>query len=133
MTSQGSPLEPGSTVLVLRGPIDPGEVQDLCDRARALLVSCAGDVVDCDVGAIVDPDAVTVDALARLQVTALRVGRRIRFRRACGELQELLVLMGLGEVLPCGPGSGLEPIREPEQGEQARGVQEEADPGDPIA
>jgi hypothetical protein len=83
--------------------------------------------VDCDVRALVDPDATTVDALARLQLTARRLGKRIRFRHACAEMQELVALMGLCDVLP-GAGSRIEPWREAEQGEQARRVEEEADP-----
>ena len=83
--------------------------------------------------ALADPDAVTVDALARMQLTARRAGRRVHLRHACGELQDLLVLMGLGEVLPCGAVSGLEPRGQAEQREQARRVEEEGDSGDPLA
>jgi len=84
-----------------------------------------------DRAALVDPDAATVDALARLQLTARRLGRRLQLRWACQDLQALLAMMGLSEVLPCGDVSDLEPGRQAEQREQARGVQEEADPRDP--
>jgi hypothetical protein len=90
-------------------------------------------LVVCDVGAIVDPDVVTVDALARLQLTARRLGRQLRLRDACVELQELLAFVGLGEVMPLCSASPLEPRGQAEQREQARRVQEEADPGDPTA
>jgi STAS domain-containing protein len=118
-------------VLVLGGRMGRGEIPALCDRARALLETCAAGPVECDVSAL-DPDAVAVDALARLQLTALRLGRRIRLRDAPAELKGLLGQLGLDEVLPCG-GSGVEPRRQAEEREQARGVQEERDPGDPAA
>jgi hypothetical protein len=78
------------------------------------------------------PDAVTVEALARLQLTARRLGRHVWFSDASPELLELLRLLGLDEVLPCAD-SGVEPRGQPEEREQARGVQEERDPGDPAA
>jgi ABC-type transporter Mla MlaB component len=124
--------EPGTIVLVLSGPLARTDIPALCARAREVLEGNDCDPVVCDVGAVADPDAVTVDALARLQLTARRVGRRVQLRYACGELQELLVLTGLSDVLPCGRASGLDPRGQAEEREQARGVQEEADPGDPT-
>ncbi|MBA3735405.1 MAG: STAS domain-containing protein [Actinobacteria bacterium] len=47
-----------------------------------------------------DPNAVTVDALARLQLTARRQGCEVRLRRPSEELRQLLGFMGLAEVLP---------------------------------
>lgn len=123
----------GATVLTLSGRIARADIAVLCERVGVLLERCDGGLVVCDVGSLLDPDAATVDALARLQLTARRLGRRIRLRHACGELQGLLVLMGLGDVLPLDTASGLEPRGQAEQREQARGVQEEADPGDPTA
>ena len=123
---------PGVKVLVLSGPIALADVPALCERARVLLESCDAGLVVCDVEGLVDPDAVTVDALARLQLTARRLGRRVRFLHACGELEELLGLMGLGDVLPCGPASGFEPRWQTEEREQDLRVEEEADPGDPT-
>ncbi|MEX0755781.1 MAG: STAS domain-containing protein [Actinomycetota bacterium] len=104
----------------------------LCERLRLLLEDAPGPIV-CDVGALVDPDAVTVDALARLQLTAARLGRSIRFRDVCGELRDLTELMGLRDVLPCEEGSGVEPVGQTEEREQPRRVQEERDPGDPAS
>lgn len=127
----GTPHELGTTVLVLAGPIAPGDIAGLCDRGRVLMERCDADVVVCDVGAVTEPDAVTVDALARLQLTARRLGRRVQLRQACDELEELLALMGLSDDLPCGGASGVEPSREAEEREQPLGVEEERDPGDP--
>jgi hypothetical protein len=96
-----------------------------------------------DVDDLVDPDCATVDALARLQLEAGRLGRRIVLRGASPVLRELIGLAGLGSVLPClggqstaaapGPASGVEPRGEPEEREQPRGVEEERDRGDPVA
>lgn len=116
--------------LVLSEPIARDDIPRLCERIRPLLDLAEHDPVDCDVGALGEPDAVSVEALARLQLTARRLGRRLRFRGACGELQDLVALVGLGEVLPCGPRSGLEPRGQPEEREQSLGVQEEADARD---
>jgi ABC-type transporter Mla MlaB component len=57
--------------------------------------------VFCDVEGV-KADAVTVDALARLQLAARRHERQVRLRGASNELRELLVFMGLGDVLPDG-------------------------------
>jgi hypothetical protein len=52
----------------------------------------------CDVGALA-PDAAAVDALARLQLTARRLGYEIRLRDASVDLQDLLDFVGLRNVL----------------------------------
>jgi len=59
----------------------------------------------------VDPDAVLVDALARLELAAQRQGCRVRLRNASRELVELITFMGLRDAL------GLEPGRQPEERE----------------
>ena len=46
------------------------------------------------------PDAVTVDALARLQLAARRFGCPVRLRNASPELLRLVAFMGLEDVLP---------------------------------
>jgi len=45
-------------------------------------------------------DASTVDALARLQLTARRHGFQVRLRGTSPELRELVAFMGLRDVLP---------------------------------
>ena len=52
----------------------------------------------CDVAGLA-PDAVSVDALARLQLTAVRLRCRVCLRNASPELLELIAFMGLGECL----------------------------------
>jgi STAS domain-containing protein len=123
---------PGPAVMVLTGPIAPDLIPALCARARELLETSDGGPLVCDVRALSAPDAVTVEALARLQLTALRLGRRVKFREACGELRDLLLLMGLADVLPCSRPSGWEPLRQAEQREQPIRVEEEADPRYPT-
>lgn len=84
----------------------------------------------CDLGAVGRADAVTVDALARLQLTARRLGCRIDVINACPQLEDLLVLVGLRDVVPLSRELGLESGREPEHREERGGVEEERDPGD---
>lgn len=76
----------------------------LCACLRALLVDGDTGFIICDVGALVDPDAVTVDALARLQLTARQYGRQLRLRHASLELRELLAFMGLRDVVSLATG-----------------------------
>jgi ABC-type transporter Mla MlaB component len=122
---------PTSINAVIDGPFGLADVPRLWDRVRARLPGQGTTLVTFDVAALDRPDAGTVEALARLQLAARRSGCRVRFRNACGELRDLLELMGLAEVLPCSD-SHLEPRREVEQGEPPRGVEEERDPVDPV-
>jgi ABC-type transporter Mla MlaB component len=125
---------PGSStiVLVISGPIARADVPRLCERVRVLLEGSNASLAVCDVGGLAEPDAVAVDALARLQLTARRLGCQVRVSHADGELQDLLALMGLRDVVPLCAGLPFETKRQAEQWEQARGVEEEADPGDPA-
>lgn len=103
------PSGPRTIVLDVRGPIARAGVPALCERVRVLLAARDIDVVTCEVGAIADPDLVTIDALARLQLAARRLGRSIRLRHARAELQDLLVLTGLCDELPLCAGLPVEP------------------------
>ncbi len=78
-----------------------------------------------DVGAISLPHAGTIDALARLQLGALRRGVRLRLRGASAELLELISLFGLSEALP------VVLQGQPEDREERLGVEEEAELDDP--
>jgi len=120
----------GSNVFALHGPLAPKDVRWMCERVRFLLEST--DHVICDVGALTDPDAGTVDALARMQLTARRLGGTLRIRRACGELRDLLTLSGLSDVLPCDE-LPLEASGKAEQREQPSGIEEEGDTAEPIS
>lgn len=80
------------------GPITRGDLQGLCDRVCALLSQSTARVALCDVAGV-DVDAVTVDALARLQLGARRRGCVVRLQNASRELIELVAFMGLDNVL----------------------------------
>jgi ABC-type transporter Mla MlaB component len=82
----------------IRGPIAREDLPGLCDRVCALLDGSEAAVVTCDVCGI-NPDAVTVDALARLQLAAKRHGCQVRLRHASAELRSLVAFMGLADVL----------------------------------
>jgi hypothetical protein len=124
------PAEPARLVVVLRGRILRDDIPELCECVRVLLEGQHGEVVVCDVGALVSPDAVTVDALARLQLTARRVGRRVLLLHADRELVDLLDLVGLANVVPLCSDLSLESGRKAEQREEPRGVEKEGNAGD---
>ena len=94
----------GATV-VAAWPVDPGS---------------AGGSGRLDVG--------VVDALARLQLGARRLGLSMELRHVCPRLLELLHLFGLGG-LATGPDLPVEAGGEAEGGEQLR-VQEAVEPDD---
>jgi ABC-type transporter Mla MlaB component len=118
----------GELELFVTGPTTRAGIECECARAREQLGGSDARIVTFDLRSLSDPDAVTVDLLARLLLTARRSGRRIRFRHACREIQELVSLMGLADVLRLDPHSRVEPGGKPEQREQAGRVEEERDP-----
>jgi ABC-type transporter Mla MlaB component len=95
-----------SIAFAVSGPIVRGDIPRLCDALRRLLEHGRDiDEVVFELKALVDPDAATVDALARLQLTAQRVGCSTRLRHASPRLRELVSFMGLREPLGCGGAS----------------------------
>jgi len=76
--------ERGSITILISGPIAPTDLPGLYRR---------------DVDGVT-ADAVTVDALARLQLAAGRHQCRVRLRGASPELRQLVTFMGLRDVLP---------------------------------
>lgn len=133
-------------MVVAIGPLARGDVAGVCARVRAVLERAPGAPLVCDVGAVVRPDLVTVDVLARLRLAAKRYGRAYRIRDAPPALRDMLALLGLERAVPtddpgepAGPGPAdrarasprggllgnrLQPVREPEQREQLLGVEE---------
>jgi ABC-type transporter Mla MlaB component len=97
----------------------PGLCADLADRLRN---GAVGDTVVCDVRAVTRPDVVTVEALARLRLTARRHGRTLVVDGATVRLRTLIDLLGLTE-----------PLGQPEQREEPLGVEEVVDARDPPA
>jgi ABC-type transporter Mla MlaB component len=93
------PADPHPVAFSIRGPIARADLDGLTGRVCALLREAgAGRVAVCDVAGV-EPDAVTVDALCRLQLGAHRAGCCVRLQRASPELLELVELMGLTDVL----------------------------------
>jgi ABC-type transporter Mla MlaB component len=89
---------PQTVAFAVRGPIARADLPGLCERVCGILERSGADVALCDVRGV-DPDAVTVDALARLQLAARRHGCQVRLRHASSELLELVSFMGLSDVL----------------------------------
>jgi len=83
----------------VHGPIGREDLHGLCARICRLFEATRPEAALCDVAGV-PADAVTVDALARLQAAAGRYGCRVRLRRASDELLELVAFMGLEDVLP---------------------------------
>jgi len=90
---------PQPVAFAIRGPITRADLPGLCERVCALLERDDADAVVCDVHGV-EPDAVTVDALARLQLAAHRHECDVVLECASPALLELVELMGLENVLP---------------------------------
>jgi ABC-type transporter Mla MlaB component len=82
----------------ITGPIERSDLPGLCDRVCAILVLQRPTIAFCDVSGV-EPDAVCVDALARLQLAAGRHACTVRLRHASVELLALVAFMGLTDVL----------------------------------
>jgi ABC-type transporter Mla MlaB component len=85
-------------MFAVEGPIARTDLPGLCARICALLEQGNPELALCDVGGVV-PDAVTVEALGRLQLAARRHGCQVRLRHASEDLLDLVALMGLEDVL----------------------------------
>jgi anti-anti-sigma regulatory factor len=134
-TTKGGPIlvAPDHPPKRVRLVVDGDDLPLLHARVRVELDGGHPDVVVFDVGALVSPDLWTIDALARARLVARRDGCELRLADASPELRELLELAGLAEAVPCEEGSALDAKGEPEGREEARGVEEERDPADPVA
>lgn len=104
MSVQAFPADtdPRTLVVVVGGRIDDVDIPMLCDSVCDLLRIHDVDRVVCDVGEVHAPDVVSVDALARLQLAAKRLGRSVSVRHAPSALRELLIFSGLAEIVPSG-------------------------------
>jgi ABC-type transporter Mla MlaB component len=95
MDASGPPV----LTLAFQGPIARDDLPGLCDSVDALLTECGeGAVVEFDVRGAA-PDAVTVDVLARLQLSARRHGCVVRLQGGTPELCSLVEFMGLSEIV----------------------------------
>jgi ABC-type transporter Mla MlaB component len=89
---------PQPLAFAIAGPIVRSDMPGLCARVCGLLEASRADVALCDVSGV-EPDAVTIDALARLQLAARRHACTVRLANASSELLELVSFMGLADVL----------------------------------
>ena len=91
-------VRPGVVRLAVTGPIRRADLDGLSLRVCGFFSRCIGSTVDCDVTGV-PADAVTVDALARLQWVAHKYGCTVVLRGAGADLLGLVDLMGLSRVL----------------------------------
>ncbi|MEH1127747.1 STAS domain-containing protein [Micromonospora sp. CPCC 206061] len=94
------PQERPPPVFAIGPVVDRADIPRLCARLAALVRDTGAAAVLCDVGAVSAPDAVTIEALARLRLTARRLGCDLRVLRAHRRLAQLVALTGLTDVLP---------------------------------
>jgi ABC-type transporter Mla MlaB component len=90
---------PATIEFAIWAPLRRSDLPGLCERVCGLLEAGDPVIAFCDVGQIESVDAVTVDALARLQLAGLQRGCQIRLRHASEALRQLVWLMGLEAVL----------------------------------
>lgn len=90
---------PRTITFAIWGPIARDDLPGLSARVCALISDEDVAVALCDVAGL-EVDAVTVDALARLQLAARRQHCRIRLRNASEELRDLIAFVGLDEIFP---------------------------------
>ncbi|MDT0443340.1 STAS domain-containing protein [Streptomyces johnsoniae] len=108
-------------VFVVWGPVLRADVPGLCERLAAFVRDSGAREVIVDVGAVREADPVALEVVARVRLTASRLGCRVRLVNVGGGLQALLRWLGLGEA-----------VGQAEEGEEARRVEEGVDPGDPA-
>lgn len=90
---------PRTLVLEVYGPLARSDLPGLYARTCKLLDEHEVDLIQCGVGGLA-PDAVAVEALARLQLAARGRGAEVRLCEASPQLLEVVEFMGLSETLP---------------------------------
>jgi hypothetical protein len=126
------PISESDDVVMILAGVTRADVPALCERLRALVGAADPDVVVCDVSALV-PDLVAVEVLARLRLTARRLGCELRLRDASRGLEQVLAFCGLCDVLALEGQLG--GVRwhggQPEEREPPGGVEEGVEARDP--
>jgi ABC-type transporter Mla MlaB component len=92
----------GNVRITIHGPLTRAGLPVLTRRCRALFAAHPGCRIDCDVSGTA-ADAVTIDALAKLQLIARENECVVVLRSAGPELRALVRLVGLTDVLPEAP------------------------------
>ena len=90
---------PSTITFAIWGPIVREDLPGLYNRVCVLLEHSGASVAVSDVAGVA-ADAVTVEALARLQLAARRHRCMIRLRGTSAGLRDLVAFMGLHDVLP---------------------------------
>ncbi|HMG44343.1 MAG TPA: STAS domain-containing protein [Acidimicrobiales bacterium] len=90
---------PGTVVVAVIGRATADDVSGCCSELRLLLEGGDSCLVVCDVSALAAADAMTVDVIARVALTARRLGRPVQLRHASHDLRRLLTFMGLAHVV----------------------------------
>jgi anti-anti-sigma regulatory factor len=130
LSAPRSPRDSRSILFVLGDPIARTDVPALCERLRIALEASDAAFVICDVCSLTSPDAVTIDALARLQLTARRLGCQLQLRHASPQLVALIAFMGLSGVVQLSAASRLR--AETEERKERIGVEERVQRHDPA-
>lgn len=86
-------------IVAIRGRVGRSEIADLCARVESSFARADVSTVIVDVSDVVDPDVTALDALAHLHLTAKRMGRHIKIRHTCRQLEDLAAFAGLHDVL----------------------------------
>ena len=86
-------------MFALRGPIERDDTPRLCASLRMQIEHSGAALAVCELHALPRPDAVTVHTLARLQLTAGRLGCSMLLRNASPELCDLIDFMGLAHTI----------------------------------
>ena len=124
--------DPFTIELTIAGRVDRSDAARLGREVRSLLDEERVTRIICDLGSVSQSDVAVVDALCRMRLAARRRGCQLSLRNASGSLHELLVLIGLTDVMPV-VGSRLELEGQSEEREHPLRVEEERDPADPTA
>ena len=119
---------PHAMVITIDDSIAGDEVVGRCIRVRDDLEGCTAERLVCDVAGVARPSTSTLDLIARLALTARRLGREMQLRDASAPLQDLLRFVGLADVAEL----RVEAERKAEEREEVLGVQEEGDAVDPV-
>lgn len=90
------------TSVFIGAPRETAEIRGLTGRLRVLLLEDETGPLVCDLSLLSEPDCGTVDALARLQLSAGRLGHRISLQGVTPRLHELFVMAGLCDAVGCG-------------------------------
>jgi ABC-type transporter Mla MlaB component len=118
----GGPIHMAASAIsfAIGATITRADIPVLCADLAELVRGRGGGVVVCDVAGVAHPDVVTVEALARLRLTARRHGWSLVVTGAGPDLLELVRLLGLTDAL-------LQAGRQSEQREEAGGLEEVVD------